>query len=409
MSIRYISLFSGIGGFELGINRAAKRVGVKADCVFASEIDEHARRIYRARFGVEPAGDITAIDAADIPDHDILAFGFPCQDLSRAGRKSGLSGARSGLFFEAMRVAREKRPRFLFIENVVGLLHNNKGQDFLAFLSEMDDARYDVEWVVLNSKYWTCQSRPRVFIIGHNRAAGERWEPILPVFGESCEDGDVQRKEEGEGSWIPCLTTRYGERWVGETYVVHSLQTRNPNRPSLKYSRGGSGPLLKSDGTTYCPDTDNTQAIQIIGDNANANAKKTDTIEILQQEVWRSAVYEAKTTIRKLTPTEAERLQGFPDGWTASGYEPDRATSIKLRNSYLSSLKRYVTEDEFAEAVWLVDEMADHYVPIPDTQRYKCLGNAVTVPVIEHIATRLLQRGFPSDSPSPKEQTCPSA
>lgn len=372
--VKYVSLFSGIGGFEVGIQNACP----EAKCVFASEIDEHARRIYQKQFGVMPYGDITQINAGDVPDHDILVGGFPCQSFSIAGRKQGIEDARGTLFFEIARIAREKQPRILLLENVPGLLSNSKGSTFLAFLSIMDEIGYDVEWQVLNTKTigGLPQSRERLFIIGHLRKSGQCWNPILPYFIKDSNYDQLQSDKEEERTWIPCLTTRYGERYVGEGYIrqrvpkscrVHNLQTRVPTRPSLKYSQCGSGLLSKTDGTTYCVDTQNKQAVELD--------------------------YEEYYTIRKMTPQECEQLQGFPVNWTQTGVEYDPKINKKLRSRYLTTKKRMrtngrITEEELQNAIEWVNNLPENEVPISDSQRYKCIGNAVTTTVIEQIFKR---------------------
>jgi len=261
--VRVASLFSGIGGFEKGILQASEKIGIKTEIVFASEIDLYAKKIYKKNYGVEPHGDITQVEASNIPDHDILCGGFPCQAFSIAGLRRGFEDCRGSLFFEIMRIAQVKRPRLLFLENVKGLLSHDSGNTFQTILRSLDDMGYDAEWQCFNSKnHGVPQHRERVFIIGHLR--GSCTKKTFPIETS----GQV-------GYAFPNLSSGYRKR------------------------RGEDGVFIK-----------------------------------------------IKEEIRFLTPVECERLQGFPDNWTEG---------------------------------------------ISDTQRYKCLGNAVTVNVIQFIAERLLK------------------
>src|SRR5690625_7550940 len=116
----YIDLFSGIGGFEQALNKLG------GTCVFASEIDKFAAQAYETLYGHMPEGDITQIDAKDVPDHDLLVGGFPCQSFSVAGKRKGFEDTRGTLFFEIARIAKEKRPKALLLENVKGLVNHDK-------------------------------------------------------------------------------------------------------------------------------------------------------------------------------------------------------------------------------------------------------------------------------------------
>lgn len=358
--IRYASLFSGIGGFELGIKQAARAVGANVECVFASEKDKHARKVYERHFGGNCLhGDITKINEADVPEHDILCGGFPCQNVSLAGKREGLLGKSTVLFFEAIRILREKQPDVVFLENVPGLLSSNRGWDFARVLIEMEDAGYDCEWQVLNTKdFGIPQNRERVFIVGHLRTSRRCGQKVFPIQKESCwTDEGIQQTtvrtltagghSGGLHSSMTLLQINnpvhyqdrvYSSDGIAPTLCGHSGGNTEPYMEvhslyprSSTAGKGGTGHLSKCDGTTYCLDTVNTQAIAI----------PVLTPDRLKD---RHGVYNGKR-IRRLTPKECERLQGFPDNWTCG---------------------------------------------ISDTQRYKSLGNAVTVNVIEAIAEEIL-------------------
>ena len=183
--IRFFDMFSGIGGFRAGLERAGGFT-----CVGHCEIDKHAGKAYRAAHDVKENEvfyeDATKIDTNTMPDFDLLCGGFPCQSFSIAGKRKGFEDARGTLFFEIARVARAKRPAYLLLENVPGLLSHDGGRTFAAILGTLDELGYHVEWQVLNSKdFGVPQSRRRVYIVGYldPRCAGE----VLPLREANAE------------------------------------------------------------------------------------------------------------------------------------------------------------------------------------------------------------------------------
>lgn len=183
--MRFIDICAGIGGFRLGLERAGHK------CIGFVEKDKFAVKSYKAMYDTEGEwyrDDITKIRTNDIPDADCWCFGFPCQDISVAGKQRGLDGARSGIYFDIIKLLKgkkeEDRPEWLLIENVKNLLSIDSGWGFSRVLSELDKAGYDAEWQVLNSKdFGVPQNRERVYIVGHLRSRGRR--KILPVTGEN--------------------------------------------------------------------------------------------------------------------------------------------------------------------------------------------------------------------------------
>ena len=371
--IKIASLFSGIGGFEIGIQQAADKLNIDIEYVFASENNKYARQIYRKNFRVEPYGDITKIKATDVPEHDILCGGFPCQDVSIAGKREGLYGARTGLFYKIIRILRKKQPELVFLENVEGLLSSNGGWDFARVLIELEDAGYSCEWQVLNTKAFLPQTRKRVFIIGHLTGSERSGRKIFPI-GQSgkvdsekeptvytidanyykgpakqqrtmilCDSG-IHRETQLRNETIPPLRANTG---AGHNNIVcHSTFPRN----SVS-GLGGTGHLSRGDGLVYCCDAANNIAIEVPGivkcitGGGHSGGNHSDM-----------TVLKTSNNLRRLTPKEIERLQGFPDGWTSEGLDND-----------------------------------GNIVKISDTQRYKTCGNAVSVPVIEFISERLLK------------------
>jgi DNA (cytosine-5)-methyltransferase 1 len=172
--MKCFSMFTGIGGFDLALRRLGH------DIVGACEIDPHARSVFKKQFpGVQVHNDATNLHPQSLPHIDVLSAGFPCQAFSIAGRRRGFDDTRGSLFFEIARIAKEKRPSYLLLENVKGLLSHDKGETFRTIISTLDEVGYDAEWQLLNSKYFVPQNRERIFIIGHLR--GERARQIFPL------------------------------------------------------------------------------------------------------------------------------------------------------------------------------------------------------------------------------------
>jgi len=304
--MKFFDLFAGIGGFRVGLEAHGH------ECIGSCEIDKYARKIYARNFGHEPKyKDVRELDPKDLPEFDILCAGFPCQSFSIVGNRKGFEDKRGNLFFEITRLAKEKRPSILLLENVKGLLSHEKGKTFRIILQELDGLGYDVEWQLLNSKYFVPQSRERIYIIGHLRGSGSR--KILPL-GKVSKRNDKSRKELYAKD--ECSSTLTATYWKGY---------------------GGGRPMIKEDKKVQMTYRSNT--------NSNMKERVQD-----RDETWTLTSNSNDFTItddhrvRKLTPIECERLQGFADDWTKG---------------------------------------------ISDTQRYKCLGNAVTTKVVEYIARYL--------------------
>ncbi len=191
--MKFIDLFAGIGGFRLGME------SVGHECVAFCEIDKFARASYKAIHNTEgetELHDITTVtdeEIRNIGHVDVICGGFPCQAFSIAGARRGFEDTRGTLFFEIARFAAILKPKYLFLENVKGLLNHDKGDTFETILSALDELGYDVEWQVLNSKdFGVPQNRERVFIIGHFR--GERGRKVFPIGGED-EKSSAKRLE----------------------------------------------------------------------------------------------------------------------------------------------------------------------------------------------------------------------
>jgi len=331
MSVRVFSMFSGIGGFELGIQQS----DINTELVGYAEIDKYAISIFEKQFtGVTNYGDATAITASNLPDFDLLVGGFPCQAFSIAGKQQGFSDTRGTLFFDIARICAEKRPRYLVLENVKGLLSHDGGQTFQTILRVLADLGYRVEWQVLNSKnFGVPQNRERVFIVGY---LGEKsGRQIFPITG----------------------TSKIFTRKIID-YEVRSVLT-----PQRKKKRQ-EGRRFKNDGepsfTLTGQDLHGVMLQQLNKAESQGNRiyDSSGLATTLASQAGglgaKTGLYHIDTQVRRLTPTECERLQGFPDEWTAG---------------------------------------------LSDTQRYKTLGNAVTVPVVTAVMDQLV-RTFINDKAS---------
>jgi len=198
----FIDLFAGIGGIRLGLEAAGMR------CVFSSEIDPAARAAYRATFGDEPEGDIKSIDASSVPDHDLLAAGFPCQSFSISGRQGGFSDARGTLFFEILRIAKEKRPSVLLLENVKHIIHHDGGRTFRIILASLEECGYRPSWEILNAAdFGVSQNRERVAIVCDLRGrdfdfSALRRTPRIPLRDILDDEGDFEWLDPSEYTLI---------------------------------------------------------------------------------------------------------------------------------------------------------------------------------------------------------------
>ena len=186
--MKYFSMFTGVGGFELGI-------GNKAECIGFSEINKYANQLLAKRFpNIPNFGDCTKIEADKLPDFDMLCGGFPCQSFSIAGKRRGFQDTRGTMFFHIARILEVKRPKIVWLENVKGLLNHDKGETFKVIIQTLSELGYDVQWMVLNSKFFGVpQNRERVFIIGSLR--GTSRQEILPLGRNDTEVNEQMQIE----------------------------------------------------------------------------------------------------------------------------------------------------------------------------------------------------------------------
>jgi DNA (cytosine-5)-methyltransferase 1 len=411
-----VSLFSGIGGFDLAMERAGIEV------VATVEWDKHAQSVLTRRFpNTKLYGDITGVTGEQLinagfdPANGIITGGFPCQDLSVAGRRAGLSGSRSGLFWEICRLLDETKAQSFILENVPGLLSSNEGRDMGTVIRALEERGYSVAWRVLDAQHFgVAQRRRRVFIVGN---LGDDWRTLAEILaiGESSarysEQSNAKRKDptykttDGAGSNSLIGSETVGslqasdykfpqQQQVHENKIViqevariqsfgdyemddisGSLQARDYKgatdlviQPFVKIVRSGAraedgslpaevwaeretAPTLNvmdNNGETFATvlNVDPTFFYAKTHQDVRIQGEALNTLQASMGTGGGNTPMVHQSTVRRLTPIECERLQGFPDNWTEGQ---------------------------------------------ADSHRYKQLGNAVAVPVVEWIIQRFIQ------------------
>ena len=424
IKINHLDLFSGIGGFHLGFEKA----GFEVNSYF-SEVDKYAIDVYKNNFkNSNYVGSVTDVRGTQLPKIDAITFGSPCQDFSLAGKRKGMGGQRSSLITEAIRLIDECRPRFFVWENVKGTFSSNNGEDFWAIIQAFTNlGGYRLEWQLLNTKWFLPQNRERIYLVGHlgNGSGGQ----VFPIRESSKQINELQRQQTN----TCCLTTRYGADGNGSYLIerklntqkveVGTLRTHNdgkgfrkikdgdcPTIPARAREDGSGQPIIKINSATSKGYEEAAEGDSINYSNPNSETRRgrvgkgvAQTLDTAcNQEVIgamrgrynkdnkteqqfdkqicefieKESVFEKtnrvyktngisptltatsaderiinENKIRRLTPIECERLQGFPDNWT-----------------------------EYGESG-----------KISDTQRYKMCGNAVTVDVVEAVANSIIK------------------
>ena len=379
MKITVLDLFSGIGGFHLGL----KGAGFEVESYF-SEVDKYAIQVYQNNFKeAKYVGSVTDVRGTDLPRINAITFGSPCQDFSLAGKRKGMEGNRSSLITHAIRLIDECRPSLFIWENVKGTFSSNNGEDFWAIIQAFTNlGGYRLEWQLLNTKWFLPQNRERIYLVGY--LADGSGGQVFPIGENSGQIDELQRQQ---GSACTVLA-RY-EAGANGSYVVERKQSAqevvfqvksatskgyeeatdgdsiNLSVPTSKTRRGRVGKGVAQTLDTHCNQavvkynygqkslnatlekenlsTDQVKALDLY------NKKAQDDSPTLTEPHHNSLRLYDRGNIRRLTPIECERLQGFHDDWTKVG-----------------------TEGE-----------------ISDSQRYKMCGNAVTVNVVEAVANRI--------------------
>ena len=348
--MRYFSAFTGVGGFDLGVPS-------DWECVGMSEIDKYANMVLRYRFkDVKNYGDIEKINYEELPDFELLIGGSPCQDISVAGKRAGLTGLRSRLFFSYVSLLRAKQPHYFIFENVKGLLSSNEGRDFAEVINQFSEAGYDIWWQVLDaSDFGIPQHRERIFILGTPGGSG-----IRKVF---LERKNERKDTELQGQQANTITRRYQQSQAIGTYIAERKLTQIENlhfdrsQQNRIYGTGGIAPTIhrKTGGDQVTKIGIPVRQVDGRGKNANGRRFKTpDEPSFTLQSSQRQGVYDGMD-IRYITPLECEKLMGWESNWTKYGID-EKGNTIELS----------------------------------DTQRYNLIGNGVVPQVVREIVRYLI-------------------
>jgi len=339
-------MFSGIGGFRFGLEKSGWKT------VWANDVDKYACQVYRRNFGDKELveGDIRTVDPETIPDHTLLTAGFPCPSFSLAGKRKGFQDVRGTLFYEVVRVARAKRPQLLLLENVKGLLSNDNGKTFGTILESLGSIGYWCEWQTLNSKHFGVpQNRERVFIVGHLRA-----KPSRQIFPVRCNGSISDEEDASSGSCLKSPLRSQGDKPMIYDGHHHQFTAKMGTLTGRENRQGTNWLIMRSHTKANIKqrqqdrrDTwtlDGTSSKMAIASAVDCDGYLRSGKRPRDEHGKPQLLPIGYRRIRRLTPIECERLQGFPDGWTEG---------------------------------------------VSDTQRYKLLGNAVTVNVVEFLGWRL--------------------
>jgi len=309
-NLKFIDLFAGIGGFRIALEKNG------AKCVFTSEWDKPAQMTYKENFGDMPHGDITKINEADIPKHDILCAGFPCQAFSVSGKQRGFKDARGTLFFDIARIAKHHQPKVLFLENVKNLVKHYHGNTLKIILRILDEIGYDAYCqVLMASRYGVPQARERIYIVAFRKDLGVSYfyfprPTYKKIYVKDILEDDAKTRD--------CIVDRKDIKFwkKDETPQLKPIQIGQINN-------GGQGERIYSI---------NGHAITLSAYGGGAAGK--------------TGAYFVNGKIRRLSPRECARVQGFPESFK---------------------------------------------IPVSKSQAYKQFGNSVALPVVENVFVQILK------------------
>ncbi|MCI6818766.1 MAG: DNA (cytosine-5-)-methyltransferase [Campylobacter sp.] len=325
--MKFLELCAGIGGFRVALENLG------CECAGYSEIDKNAIKLYSAFFNDERNfGDVTKIEAEKLPDFDILVGGFPCQAFSVAGKRLGFEDTRGTIFFDFARILKAKKPTFGIFENVKGLLNHEGGRTFETMLRTLNEIRYDAQWGIINTRFHGLpQNRERVYIVANFRERSAT--KILFERG----NGITYKVARTQQSIIGNYHTK-----SGKTHQRSGVLNENSIAPCLIASDYKEPRMVKIgaiDGKRH--QADRVYSLDGVSTTLSAQGGGLGA---------KTGLYSAGDKVRRLTPKECFRLQGFKDEMVELGYK----------------------------------------IGLSDTALYKAAGNAVSVPVVEWVAGRVL-------------------
>lgn len=392
MAIKYLDMFAGIGGFRSGLEKIGG-----FECIGYCEIDKYAKQSYEAMYDTKGElyfNDARKINPKELPDIDLITGGFPCQSFSIAGRRKGFEDTRGTLFFEIARIASAKKPKYLFLENVPGLLSHDRGRTFKTILSSLDELGYDVTWQVLNSKdFGVPQSRKRLYIVGFFRAkcAGQilsfkeaNSKTTIQIY--PGKEGERIYSSEGESITLTSSGGSFGGRTglysIEEFGIPIKVKTKSGYQiayPGDSIDIGYSGSNTRrgrvGHNVAHTLTTSSTQACYFI--DMNPEPKMTEVArcitarhasDISNRKGEHSAVFLEKFQI---TDDEEHPMVVFVD---------------KNKKVHIGKIRK-LTPRECWRLQGFTDEQFDKVIAtgMSDTQLYKQAGNAVTVNVISAV------------------------
>lgn len=407
MSIRYLDMYSGIGGFRSALDAVGG-----FECVGFCEIDKYAKRAYETLYDTK--GEMYFEDARnicpdDLPDIDLICAGFPCQSFSLAGKQRGFDDTRGTLFFEVARVAAAKRPALLYLENVQNLLSHDKGWTFETILEVLDDIGYDVSWTVLNSaNFGVPQSRNRVFITGflRGRCAGE-----IFAFSQANPKTLKQRLPGREGNRVYdsnglAITLTSSAGGFGGRTGLYILPIKSKTKIGYQFAHSGDSINTAyannntrrgrvGEGIAHTETTTATLAVYLIDMNPSPQLTELARCITARQDSGisnRKGEHSAVLVIvKEITPDEIKELNGIK----AEESNTDKTAGVIILsdeedNQYIAYIRK-LTPKECWRLQGFTDEQFNKVkaIGMSDSQLYKMAGNAVTVPAVFAISREL--------------------
>lgn len=407
MSIKYLDMYSGIGGFRSAVDEVGG-----FECVGYCEIDKFAKQAYETLYDTK--GEMYFEDARnicpdDLPDIDLICAGFPCQSFSLAGKQRGFDDTRGTLFFEVARVAAAKRPALLYLENVQNLLSHDKGWTFETILEVLDDIGYDVSWTVLNSaNFGVPQSRNRVFITGflRGRCAGE-----IFAFSQANPKTLKQRLPGREGNRVYdsnglAITLTSSAGGFGGRTGLYILPIKSKTKIGYQFAHSGDSINTAyannntrrgrvGEGIAHTETTTATLAVYLIDMNPSPQLTELARCITARQDSGisnRKGEHSAVLVIvKEITPDEIKELNGIK----AEESNTDKTAGVIILsdeedNQYIAYIRK-LTPKECWRLQGFTDEQFNKVkaIGMSDSQLYKMAGNAVTVPAVFAISREL--------------------
>jgi len=321
---KFIDLFAGIGGFHYALTS----LGAKS--VFASEWDKHATETYKINFGIEPKGDITLIKETEIPSHDILCGGFPCQAFSISGKQKGFDDTRGTLFFDIARIVNHHKPKVLFLENVKNLAKHDEGKTLITIIKTLESLEYTVFSKVFNaSNFGLPQNRERVYIVAFtNKINSKKFKFPTPTNEKICLE-NILENEPRNAKIIERNDIEIYKNYKIESSLFGELELLNKPIQIGKVNKGGQGERIYH---TL------GHAITLSAYGGGVGSK--------------TGLYLVNNKIRKLSPRECARVQGFPDNFilnktdTQSYKQFGNSVSINVLQSIILEIEKILNNNE---------------------------------------------------------------